>query len=309
MDHLRLHLPGRAVGSAAHQPSLPGEIPCPLDTLQRTRGSPCNRVRTCQLFELCQFKTLVSLHVSSGTPGLLFGISIGGLIVQLLLLASLHYYTQRQNPPAPTSAAEPRTSSSTVHGDDKHVATAKSNSAVPEAELGGRQLLLVRVANFLVCQNGLAHMFECPLTWWRPPRNFDLEHSMQYMFDPISQWIALAILWPLLKHTVSGKRALFGLAVVGSGHVLSIWGQYLSFGGITATHNFNVFYTLMDTVNLLHCGYVIAHHKLLGPSDIVSTYMLALGSFFLLIHLDFVDFLSLLTSMQGGEDKLALAQP
>ena len=240
---------------------------------------------------------------------MLFGISIGGLIVQLLLLFSLQYYKQRQNPPAPRPAAEASTTCSTVHDNEKQTATAEQNSPVCEVELAGRQLFFVRIANFLVCQNGLAHMFECPLTWWRPPRNFDLEHSMQYMFDPVSQWIALAILWPLLKHTAPGKRALFGLAVVGSGHVLSIWGQYLSFGGVTATHKFNVFYTLMDTVNLLYCGYVIAQHKLLGPSDIVSTYMLALGSFFLLIHLDFVDFLSLLTSMQGGGDKLALAQP
>jgi hypothetical protein len=94
------------------------------------------------------------------------------------------------------------------------------------------------------------------------------------MFDPVSQWIALAILWPLLKETASGKRAMLGLAIIGSGHVASIWGQYLSFGGVTATHSFNVFYTLMDTANLLHCGFVVAQHKLLKPSDIVATYTL-----------------------------------
>ena len=264
-----------------------------------------------QIFELCQFKTLVSLHVSSGTPGLLFGISIGGLVVQLLLLASLQYYKQRQTAPAPhdSTARTPSSNREVKHGvATEPSAAAVSSPALKTSEPAGRQLFFVRLANFLVCQNGLAHMFECPLTWWRPPRNFDLEHSMQYMFDPISQWIALAILWPLLKHTASGKRALFGLAVVGSGHVLSIWGQYLSFGGVTATHNFNVFYTLMDTINLLYCGTIIAQHKLLSPSDIVCTYMLALGSFFLLIHLDFVDFLSLLTSMQAGGDKLPAAE-
>ena len=67
--------------------------------------------------------------------------------------------------------------------------------------LTGTARTMVIIANFLVCQNGLAHMFECPLTWWRPPRNFDLEHSMTYMFDPVSQWIALALLWPHLKDT------------------------------------------------------------------------------------------------------------
>lgn len=259
---------------------------------------------------MCQFKALVALHVSSGTPGLLLGISIGGLVVQLLLLASLQCYKQYQSPSVATdtSCANSRASSSTTH-DDRDVEPKTSPVSSNPVNVKGTQLFFVRVANFLVCQNGLAHMFECPLTWWRPPRNFDLQHSMQYMFDPISQWIALAILFPWLKHTASGKRALFGLAVVGSGHVLSIWGQYLSFGGVTTTHRFNVFYTLMDTANLLYCGVVIAQHKLLRPSDFVSTYMLALASFFLLIHLDFVDFLSLLTSMQGSDDKLALAQP
>ena len=56
----------------------------------------------------------------------------------------------------------------------------------------------------------------------------------------------------------------------------------------------------MDTFNLLYCGFAIAQHKLLGPADIATTYMLALASFFILIHLDFVDFLTLLTSMQEG---------
>ena len=58
-------------------------------------------------------------------------------------------------------------------------AAASSPPAVLEVELSGRRLFSVRLANFLVCKNGVAHMFECPLTWWRPPRNFDLEHSMQ----------------------------------------------------------------------------------------------------------------------------------
>jgi hypothetical protein len=279
----------------------------------------------CPLFQLCQFKTLVSLHVSSGTPGLLLGISVCGLAVQLLLLASLNYYKdvyakkqqkqqkqqqqqqqqqqrqrqrkqQRKEHAPAAAAASPSSSSSSSSSSKVQRDAAAATTAHSHAELSGMGLSLVRLANFLVCQNGLAHMFECPLTWWRPPRNFDLEHSMTYMFDPVSQWVALAILWPYLKRTASGQRALFGLAVVGSGHVLSIWGQYLSFGGITATHNWNVFYTLLDTMNLLHCGFVIAQHKLLGPSDITATYMLALASFFMPIHLDFVDFLTLLTA-------------
>ena len=243
----------------------------------------------CPLFSFCQFKFL-SL-AADGKPGLFLGLSVCGLIAELLLLASLNTYktakTKAQAPEQKSQQSQP---------------TAASRTADP-AEAGGLSgapLALVRLANFLVCQNGLAHMFECPLTWWRPPRNFDLAHSLTYMFDPVSQWIALALLYPHLKHTPSGRRALLGLAAVGSGHVLSIWGQHLSFGGVTATHGWNIFYTLMDTVNLLHAGYVVAEHRLLGAADIAATYMLALASFFLLVHLDFVDFLTLLTSMQAA---------